>query len=296
MMHNVAKKIYWGINKHDSYLASHLWYAIERQINPIQYIPEHKELADIHKWVHLLPKDIDAVVGIPRRGLLYANLIAMELGKPLSTPDKLMRGEFWMSAQNPVNKLFSYNKILLVDDSTETGKQMIATSEMLQKAFPGLVIKTAVLYLGPYRKIDYYYYKIPKRLGTEYEIALMHGGCGRHPLGTDLDGVLCNDVPEGISDEEHYRKALAYRIPKGKIEFIATGRLEEYRRDTELWLDEHNVNYDNLYMRKSKSQNPAIFKSSIIKREKPKWFWESSASEARIIRLFTGGRVIVFGQ
>ena len=49
----------------------------------------------IFSHIHTLPKDIDVVAGIPRSGLLAANIIALYLNLPLTDIDSLSEGRLY---------------------------------------------------------------------------------------------------------------------------------------------------------------------------------------------------------
>ncbi|MBR1728760.1 MAG: hypothetical protein IJ728_04475 [Selenomonadaceae bacterium] len=42
---------------------------------------------DVIKNLHKIPRDIDLVIGVPRSGLLVANILALYLNKPLISID-----------------------------------------------------------------------------------------------------------------------------------------------------------------------------------------------------------------
>ena len=56
---------------------------------------------DVVVWTRELtrkiPNEFDVIIGIPRSGLLVANLIALKFGRPLSTPELFVEGKFWLS-------------------------------------------------------------------------------------------------------------------------------------------------------------------------------------------------------
>ena len=69
----------------------------------------------------------------------------------------------------------------------------------------------------------------------------------------DIDGVLCVDpTREENDDGPKYKNfilnARPLFIPKHKIPYIITSRLEQYRPETEEWLRKNNVQYDHLIM------------------------------------------------
>ena len=79
----------------------------------------------IVKNLHKIPHDIDLVVGIPRSGMLPANLIALYLNKPYTDIDSFVDGRILESGYR--KRFFSdcgTKKILVVDDSIGSGRAM----------------------------------------------------------------------------------------------------------------------------------------------------------------------------
>ena len=66
--------------------------------------------------------DFDCIVGVPRSGLVIANIMAVWFAKPLTTPENFKRNEFWVSKVMP--KKDRYQNILLVDDSIFEGDDL----------------------------------------------------------------------------------------------------------------------------------------------------------------------------
>lgn len=68
------------------------------------------------------PHDIDLVVGIPRSGMLPANLIALYLNKPFTDIDSFAQGRIYASGERGafIDKEKS-QKVLVVDDSINSG-------------------------------------------------------------------------------------------------------------------------------------------------------------------------------
>ncbi len=103
----------------------------------------------------------------------------------------------------------------------------------------------------------------------------------------DLDGTLCNVDhrvhyvqqekknwklfnQEMINDQLNnwcYELIESMRNEKCDILFV-TGRGEEYRKETEKWLFDHDVKYDHLYMRELKdSRSDNIIKNEIYENK-----------------------------
>ena len=93
--------------------------------------------ADIIANIHRIPKDIDVVAGIPRSGLLVANIIALYLNKPLCDFDSFLQGRIYNSGttknKNGWVKDFSdVKKVLIVEDSVCSGASIKKAKELFQ--------------------------------------------------------------------------------------------------------------------------------------------------------------------
>ncbi len=242
-----------------------------------------------NQWIPSLPQRYDVIVGIPRSGLLVATIVALRLGKPLTTPDLFSRNDFWLSNRLPYPD--SGNNILLVDDSVDSGQTMAEAHMKVESAAPDGKITTAALIVSPESagRVDCYHKIIP--LPRVFEWNLLH--CKKGKLVSDLDGVLAENCPSGYDqDEKLYVKWLKnckpYIIPYFEIDVILSSRLEKYRRQTEVWLKQHHILYKKLILwdldcKSNRQGKNAQFKIKHILRIQPDLVWESSYLEAKEI-------------
>jgi uncharacterized HAD superfamily protein/hypoxanthine phosphoribosyltransferase len=245
------------------------------------------------EWTKRLPQNYDVIVGIPRSGLIVASIIACRLGKPLTTPDKMLNAEYWLPTKDQTIKIGKVRNVLLVDDATGRGETMQTFYWQLKNVFGDSLNITRASLLVEKRatdKVDLYYKVLTK--GAFFEWNLVH--CERRPLGVDIDGVLCEEPPPEVdADERKYvnfiSNARPYIIPQYTIEVIVTNRLERYREITEEWLKRHNVKYKNLIMldlpsKRFRTQKIMIQnKVNAIRQFDLYWFWESNWTEAQAI-------------
>ena len=90
-----------------------------------------------------IPHDVDVVVGVPRSGLLLANMIACYLNKPLADVESVLAGKWFESGRTKnktgwVRNFSTVKKILVVDDSVDTGKSIKpknVSPELMSKKF-----------------------------------------------------------------------------------------------------------------------------------------------------------------
>ena len=79
--------------------------------------------------LHKIPHDIDVVVGVPRSGLILANMLACYLNKPLTNVAGVIAGKLF-DAGNSKSKdgwardFSTVKKILVVEDSVASGNSI----------------------------------------------------------------------------------------------------------------------------------------------------------------------------
>lgn len=258
---------------------------------------EYKDVAtlnaDTRQFAQEVPSDIDLVVGIPRSGLLAANILCLYLDVPMTDVDGLCEGRiFDTGSRFDENWSFdTIDSVLVVDDSVNSGAQMTETRSRIEEhAFP-FDIQYGAIYVSPdgHRHVDHWGEVVPTpRL---FEWNLIH-----HPVlkdaCVDIDGVLCRDpTPEENDDGERYREFISEVepkiVPNQRIHRLVTCRLEKYRPETEAWLDAHGITYDTLVMmdlpdRETRLEqgNHARYKASVYRSTDSIMFIESDPGQA----------------
>lgn len=241
------------------------------------------------EWIKSFSRRYDLVVGVPRSGLLVANIIALKLGKPLTTPELLSKNYYWEVEKGVKKGKKKHENILLVDDSITSGKTMKKSLKLLRLDNKNSKITKAVLIATKETKslVDLHYKLISQPRIFEWN--LLHAKKGK--LVSDLDGVICENCPPGVDlNEKHYlrwlKEAKPYLIPTFEIDVILSSRLERYRIETERWLAKHGVRYKelilwNLQSKQERNGKHAQYKTKALLKIKPEMFWESSFGEAK---------------
>ena len=250
------------------------------------------------EWIKTFPQRYDLIVGVPRSGMFIASLIALKLGLPLSTPDLLQRGKYWLSKEVKERPdLDKVNHVLLVDDSMDTGRSMAKAVDAIHTAYANIDVSRACLIVREEARSSVELYHKVITPPRTFEWNILHRKIASHLAGghlaVDLDGVLCADSPPGTdADEKAYLEwlpnAKPYLIPAFEIDTIITCRLEQYRSQTEEWLERHDVRYGELLMwdLPSKSERRGRFarhKVNELLRIKPDMFWESNWDQSQTI-------------
>ncbi len=203
--------------------------------------------------LHRIPHDIDLVVGIPRSGMLPANLIALYLNTRLSDIDSFVGGRIYsngLSRGGYVRK-GEIKKVLVVDDSIGSGVSMNDAKKKLEVCRDGnydFIFCAPIATTGGSKMVDLYFTIIDGDRLFEWNIfhhSILSIAC------MDIDGVLCVD-PLLDDDGEVYQSFLQTAnplfVPTCKINTLISCRLEKYRNQTEKWLSDNHVDYDKLVM------------------------------------------------
>lgn len=256
------------------------------------------------RGLHRLPAQIDLVVGIPRSGMLAANLIALHRNLPLADLDGFLEGRIMTPGRRGASiDAASIDHALVVDDSALGGGTMRRARGRIDAAGARCEVTTAVVYAAPEARteVDLFLEQI---VGPRvFEWNLMHGGMiGRSCV--DIDGVLCADPTEHQNDDgPRYRRFLAdappLLLPTVPVGRLVTCRLEKYRPLTAAWLDRHGVEYGELIMMdlpdkaaRLASGGHARFKAEAYRRTDAPLFVESSDRQAVEIARLAGRPVL----
>ncbi len=248
--------------------------------------------------LHRIPHDIDVVVGVPRSGLIVANMIACYLNKPLTDVAGVIAGKFF-DAGNTKNKIdwardfSSVKKILVVEDSAASGASINQVKNRLALVNVEKIYLAAIVEPHAVNMVDLFFAVVPSPRMFEWNY--MHHGFLKYCC-VDFDGVLCRDpTPEENDDGENYRNfilnATPKFIPSQPIGMIVTARLKKYAEESKFWLRKHKVPYGSLVMLnlESAEQRRALglhanFKAQVYSELKnAELFIESDWNQARII-------------
>lgn len=246
----------------------------------------------ILKQLHLIPRDIDLIVGVPRSGMLPANLLALYLNLPYTDIHSFMKGFIYKSgARKQFFNESEYKNILVVDDSIASGSAMKECKNDLAHLASKFNIKYCAVYYTPENGdlADYAFEAIPTPRYFQWNIfnhTTLEKAC------FDIDGVLCVDPSDEQNDDGPLYKAFLLNaaplyIPGAKIGTIVTSRLEKYRSETETWLQANGVDYDKLVMldlpdmkARQKANNHAGHKAKEYQSSNYNLFIESDLGQA----------------
>ena len=263
--------------------------------------------SDIKRWVSELPNDLDIIVGIPRSGLLVANLLSLHLNLPMTDVEGLCENRILQVGVRLGNErmpdLSKPKKVLVVDDSVFSGTQMKKVKSKLKDLESVHQIYYAAVYVAPQscEHVDFLYEIVD--VPRVFEWNVMHHDILANSC-MDIDGILCRDpTPRENDDGDNYRKFLEnvepLFVPTKTIGWFVSCRLEKYRKLTEEWLKRHGIRYKHLVMMDLPDKetrlalgNHAKFKAEVYKSAKAALFIESSEGQAHEIVRLTGKPVL----
>lgn len=246
-------------------------------------------------------EQIKGVAGIPRSGLTVASAMAVHLGVPLYYIDHLdnlnpIPNGLRLSGVSPDN-----GKILLVDDSMNTGQRM---REIRQRLGDRYYVYGAV-YSTHKAKSYADYIQVLIDLPHWYEWWLY--GCPLlyyQKVATDFDGIICEDCPPQYDDDGPLYtkwmmevKPIRHFYPHG-VPYAITARLEKYAKLTRWWLDRNKQVVGNVIHAPYKSKEErsrhsiAQFKAQKCKELGVEIFIESEPVQAMEIAALTDKPVI----
>ena len=217
----------------------------------------YRSISDLNDTIlrklHVIPRDIDLIVGVPRSGMLPANLLALYLNLPYTDIHSFINGHTYKSgARRQFFDSSAYKKILVVDDSIASGSAIKESKKDLEHLTSKFEIEYCVVYATPENKdkVDYSLEIVPTPRYFQWNIfnhTTLEKAC------FDIDGVLCQDPTKEQNDDgpeyiSFLLNAAPLYVPGSKIGTLVTSRLEKYRSETETWLKQNGVKYDKLVM------------------------------------------------
>ena len=253
----------------------------------------------ILKKINIVPRNIDLIVGVPRSGMLPANLLALYLNKPFTDIGSFMNGHIYKAgARSQFFDQSDFKNILVVDDSVASGSAIEECKQKLAAFSKDFHIQYCVVFMAPGKEktVDFFFDTVALPRYFQWNI-LNHTSLEKACF--DIDGVLCVDpTAEQNDDGPKYREfllnAAPLYIPGSRIGTLVTSRLEKYRPETEIWLKKNNVKYNELIMldlpnkeARQKLQNHGTHKAKTYRNNAYSLFVESEMAQAIEINQLT---------
>jgi uncharacterized HAD superfamily protein/hypoxanthine phosphoribosyltransferase len=272
----------------------------------------YRNISDLNniilKRLDILPRDFDLIVGVPRSGMLPANLLSLYLNKPYTDLHSFRNGHIYKAgARGAFFDMKEFKKVLVVDDSIASGAAMDECRENLKPFEADFSFSYCVVYVipGKEKAVDYWFENVPLPRYFQWNI-MNHSTLAKACF--DIDGVLCVDPRDDQNDDgEKYRdfvlNAQPLFIPGSQIGTLVTSRLEKYRKETETWLEKNKVKYDKLVMldlpdmaARQRSNSHAAHKAKEYMARPYLLFVESDPGQALEINRISGKPVLCTGN
>ena len=268
----------------------------------------YRSVEDINRAIvaklHLLPRDLELIVGIPRSGLLAANLVALHLNLPLADLDgylegRLLSGGVRFQGGNRRSGDVRAMRALVIDDSIHSGQAMGEATRRIQAAGLDRNVVYGCVFADPgaISRVDIHFAVCP--MPRVFEWNLMHHSFLAKAC-VDIDGVLCRDPSEEENDDgPRYERFLTevepLVVPTVSLGWLVTCRLEKYRALTTAWLARQGIRYQELVMMNYPSKAARLaagshgtFKAAVYRKTDALLFIESSLVQATDIARLTG--------
>jgi uncharacterized HAD superfamily protein len=276
------------------------------QVRTFRSLSQMSQRIAMDSW--RLPSDLDAIVGLPRSGLLVATQLGLIRHLPVSdlasfVQDVPFKFGSTRGQQNFAKRPSECLHVLLAEDSVASGNSLKEAMMILSSANIQCRVSTYAVYVSPTKLSNVDYFGEAIEYPRLFEWNFMH-----HPLLAsaclDLDGVICHDPESDQNDDgkgyiEFLERARPKYLPRSKIGSIVTARLAKYESQTVAWLKSHNVEYDKLYLleghtaqQRKASRINAKYKAEIYRQAQASIFIESAEWEATEIAQHSGRAVL----
>jgi uncharacterized HAD superfamily protein/adenine/guanine phosphoribosyltransferase-like PRPP-binding protein len=269
----------------------------------MNYVSYHELVAALRAGFCRIPPDIEAVVGIPRSGMVPAYVIGLHANIPVLDIRAFCENRLpGHGSSRPLRfqlpAPLAARKILLVDDSLNLGHAMGRAVQSVRDAgYSGEIVTCSAIVTPEARKaVDIFFLEVALPRVFEWNIfhhIVINNAC------LDIDGVLCVDPSDQENDDgAGYRQFIANAVPRylptQKVKYIVSSRLEKYRPETELWLKKMNVRYEKLHLLDLPTKEQRLLqnnhhghKAAIYASSGCELFIESNVNQARAIAEIT---------
>lgn len=275
-------------------------------------VVQYRSFADMSQIItrnlHMIPNDVDLVVGIPRSGILPAITISLMLNVRYADLDRFLEGRLSGAGSTKqhsglISNLQEARHVLVVDDSLNRGCAMRAARERLSHLYKDVKFTFAAIYVVPDGRdeVDIAFEVV--RLPRIFEWNFIHHVYLEDAF-VDIDGVLCRDPlacekDDGPAYLRFLESAEPLYRPTRSIACLVTTRPEKYRPQTEAWLARCGIAYDRLIMHDPASTREppgqgrdARFKGEAYRDSKAMLFIESEHAQALEIARISGKSVL----
>lgn len=198
---------------------------------------------------------LSGVIGIPKSGMIPASQIAMRYNLPLTDIHSFLNnaGRFYPSREGQTyGDRAKSQGVLIVDDSSWSGNSLKAAIQELSihPLLNQVPVEAVTIYGNPSDSIWKCFRSLDSPRIFEWNWTR---NAYLQEIMLDLDGVLCNDPdPQKTRDKSYYNEWILDPVPKHlplqEVRAIVSARLEQYRPETEAWLEKYKIRYQELVL------------------------------------------------
>ena len=244
-----------------------------------------------------LPANIDLVVGVPRSGLLAANLYALVANIALVDLEGFLAGRVLATGRSrPLRREnAARHHVLVIDDSINSGAAMREARSRIADAGLDLASCTFCAVYGTDRyhpDVDIVLERVPRPRMFQWN--LFHHKHLIHCC-VDVDGVLCPDAPDvGDRDGSGAVARAPLQAPSAPIGHLVTARPERERAAIEGWLAAHAIRCRTLHVPPdARAGDDAVaYKADVYRRTDARLFVASDPEAAERIAQLSGKPVL----
>jgi hypoxanthine phosphoribosyltransferase len=238
----------------------------------------YRSIADLNETVYRnlgrLPSDIDLIVGIPRSGLLAANVISLALNVPLAELEGFMSGRVIASGNTRRyakldRGITKGQRVLVVDDSLRTGNAIRQAAEQLAPFARDFEFLFCVAYGVRLNEpgVDVVLEAVPQPRVFQWNLfhhVFLESSC------VALEGVI---LPPIAADQESYSAAADLTdsdlrrviVPTKPVGHLISLRHPRHRPQIEQRLRQLGIKYHHLHFRQpQEADDGSCFKSTVF--------------------------------
>ena len=267
-----------------------------------------RSIADLSQLIRqseaLSSLEFDAVIGVPRSGMIPAAMIALLRNKPFADIDSFLMGRLFKHGDTraiagPMH-LQSLRAVLVVDDSVEKGTSLQKARERLANVAIPVILGVAFKDPSYRGSLDLFLEEVPQPRIFEWN---MWHSWFTSRAAFDLDGIFCRDPSHYENDDGPAYERFIHTVqplirPTVKVGHIVTARLEKFRPQTEAWLRAAGIEYGQLHMlnatadERRRGRLHAKFKAKVYEATGAPLFIESELWQAEEMATFTRRSVL----
>jgi hypothetical protein len=251
-----------------------------------------------------IPSNVSSVVAMHRSGTVPAAMLAAVLHVPCHVYSNA-NGLIEMGGGGRTATMKEQGQLrLVIDDTVSSGKSIQKVKGWLAKHDKHNRYLYAAIFASPHGATELDMFARTLRTPHLLEWNFLNS-CHSKNIAVDLDGVLCYDPPEfdetteaGRAEYLEWIRNATVRYPArwGPLSAIVSYRCEYTREATEEWLRKSGIGFDALHLFPGEPQERTFkanqWKGRFYKSSPHRLFVESSASQARGIREYSGKPVL----